>query len=77
MKTAKEMFEELGYEKFGETTTNIVYKNKEHYYFIKFNLTYRSIMVHKPHTTFNLMNIKELQAINKQVEEMGWNDAKD
>ena len=72
MKTAKEMLEELGYEKFGETTKHIVYRNKEHNYYVTFELIHKSFLVHKPYTTFNLITLKELQAINKQVEELGW-----
>lgn len=72
MKTAKEMFEELGYKPFGKNSKYICYRNKAS--FIEFDLDGKCILTNKPSTTFNHITLKELQAINKQVEELGWLD---
>ncbi len=68
--TAKEMFEKLGYEERKETTSMTCIKsyiNKNHMHIIYFDndkqIDIGAIMI-----TFEL-----LQAINKQVEELGWN----
>lgn len=74
MKTAKELFEELGYKAFGKSSEFVMYENQEHNYYITFKLSDRTIQIYKPHTTFDLIFYKELQAINKQVEELGWNE---
>ena len=72
MKTAKEMFEELGYEPFGKNSKYICYR--KNMWFIEFDLDQKCILTSKPNTTFNLITFEELQAINKQVEELGWNN---
>lgn len=76
---AKEMFEELGYE--------IVYENKEvlryrlNRVYIEFWKVYERITGEKIKELLRistiddrpyLLNMKELKAINKQVEELGW-----
>lgn len=77
MKTAKEMFEELGYKE----TENDIYFLK---YFKKGNLNHdKEITFHGLDRTFTVkddnginyrwINLDELQAINKQIEELGWN----
>ena len=78
MKTAKEMFEELGYK---ETENDI--------YFLKYYKTCKlqhdkEITFHKLDKTFTVkddngikyrwVNLKELQAINQQIKELGWGD---
>ena len=74
MKTAKEMFEELGYEVFEDYepslgTSIIVTKIKfEHEQSIIFNKDLKRIVF----DIDTCIGIKELQAINKQVEELGW-----
>ena len=73
-KTAKEMFEELGYEIFGSNAKYICYRNIKNAWFIEFDLDKKCILTNKPNTIFNLINLGELQAINKQVEELGWNN---
>lgn len=76
--TAKEMFKELGYEKIRLADENIVvlyerpvYGEKEYIYFYpekQLRITFESKnKVYPP--TFTL---EELKAINKQVEELGW-----
>lgn len=98
MKTAKEMFEELGfayYDDDGFTTylkaVNIPNKlNTEYIKFkkISFNRLDREMSVcdykkdalcqeflkYATPTKINYLTAKELQAINKQVEELGWLD---
>ena len=74
MKNAKEMFEELGYKQ--KIQNNVIYYFKEvsipkkygHtlFYHINFILNDKEL-----YTSKNL-DYKELQAINKQVEELGW-----
>ena len=74
-KTADEMFEELGYTK--EVIKSEVNDEINHTYikpfveeylsgFINFKLIKRSINIDHP------IGIKELKAINKKVEELGW-----
>ena len=75
MKTAKEMFEELGYEKF-ENDSRITYE--------KYNRECKMIEFDKERMEITfaddnycevvMIDRKELQAINKQVEELGWLD---
>lgn len=76
MKTAKDLFEEIGYELVSQDSTIIRYEKD--FDIIKFNLSDNTIEVYddwycgKP---FNQINMKELKAINKQCEELGWFDA--
>lgn len=71
MKTADEIFEELGYEK-GKNHLDIeLYKNKNDYAEIIFDLRDRAISVRNDDEAI-YFNMKELQAINKKVEELGW-----
>lgn len=82
MKSAREMFGELGYELIEDSKSYLRYAN----YFDKnepyggemidfdkknkkFRLTRKSW---QGNTHFKYGTIKELQAINKQVEELGW-----
>ena len=78
--SAKEILEKLGYEE----TENDIYFLK---YFKKGNLHHdKEIKFHKLDKTFTVkddnginyrwINLEELQAINKQVEELGWNNEK-
>ena len=75
MKTAKEMFEDMGYELVSQDLTIIRYEKD--FDIIKFNLSDNTIegyddwYYEKP---FNQIDMKELKAINKQVEELGWLD---
>lgn len=66
MKSAKEMFEELGYELI--TETQIVYKGK-HFTGRPIHIAFfnnRKILITET------IGLDELQAINKQVEELHW-----
>lgn len=75
MKTAKEMFEELGYEFEKEYTSDGV--NDTYRYnkcsrpndSIIFDLAGKQIIIYQ---TFNTIHVNELQAIIQQCEELGW-----
>lgn len=70
---AKEMFEELGYEQ--NTKNNVIYYFKKIHipksyivYSINFIADKKEIFISKN------IDMQELKAINKQIEELGWNE---
>ena len=68
--SAKEMFEKLGY-RYMKTLSNkehIVYRHTKSKGEIIFNLIFKGI------ENDYAITLEELQAINKQVEELGWNE---
>ena len=69
-KTADEMFEELGYEKIFEDNTETQYEGK----CTNVEITRTGILLNKL-TKYKtvILTVQELQAINKKVEELGWN----
>lgn len=68
MKTADEMFLELGYKKIvGETTE--VYKLSRANKNIYFSKLIKRIRIDGK---YDFLDMEELQAINKKVEELGW-----
>lgn len=67
MKSAKEMFEELGYECVDEE--RIVYKKYDDS--IK-RIIHIAFFDNKKILITQSIGLEELQAINKQVEELGW-----
>ena len=77
-KSAKEMFEELGYEKeriyIDGWLNQIVYqiRMKNDRKFKKIIFQYDEKVV--DFLEYTSINMKELKAINKQVEELGWNN---
>ena len=76
---AKEMFKKLGYEYtecwFCEELGEIYYeKNGIYTPQIKFSLLHKTISVYRVENKASSFDIKLLQAINKQVEELGWNN---
>lgn len=78
MKTAKEMFEELGYKLVVNANNNIYYK-KDDCKWIIFSNTSTNCYIKanifiddKKYET--VIDLKELKAINKQIEELGWLD---
>ena len=73
MKTAKEMFEELGYELSNPDGSLVFYSNKDKGHYIGFETKMKIIMTSKP-SLWVPINLKELQAINKMVSELGWNE---
>ena len=74
-KTAKEMFEELGYELIQDDMNWVVYtihKEKWFQFEISFFKQDKSVHLNTRETTFgHSFDMQELQAINKQVEERG------
>ena len=70
--TAKEMFEKLGYKQL--IKPNVIYYQKrvdipKNYmiFSINFVINLKEVFIGKN------LNVEELKAINKQVEELGWN----
>ena len=68
MKSAKELFEELGYV-INVWKSSIEYFNYDENKNIWFNFDTKTVEIGVVDIT-----IKELNAINKQVEELGWNN---
>lgn len=80
-KTAKEMFEELGYELKKNSLWFLSYEKETTYdgidvitfiYKDKCIQNYNIFPVDR-HLTTKDVTLEELQAINKQIEELGWN----
>lgn len=69
--TAKEMFEKLGYKLINNK--NIVYKSTH----FTGRITHIAFFSDKQILITQSIRIKELQAINKQIEELGWNEVKE
>lgn len=74
--TAKEMFEKLNYfqsseEGEEELVYNLHSKDIEDYRYISFHNIFRYIEMDDWTSNFQL-SMQELQAINKQIEELGW-----
>ena len=77
--TTKEMFEELGYEYFEDDGFNCYKKEKREIIepdYISFDRLEKDFFVSNNSVISNgiTINMQLLQAINKQVEELGWND---
>lgn len=70
MKSAREMFEELGYKRLPKKYNKnmILYENEKESKIIYFSLTDKKIQF-SPYFRYSM---QELNAINKQVEEFGW-----
>ena len=81
MKSARELFEELGY-KYSEDNYFISYIGSENIapvqYQIVFSKEYKSIelmpTINGKEHYFTRVDMKLLQAINQQINELGWND---
>ena len=82
-KTADELFEELGYTKFYDKENVCVFNNTKTNKEISFDKKYKCIELSEDtgesiynNTIYDIfiMEINELQAINKKVEELGWNE---
>lgn len=72
--TAKEMFEELGYDYF-ENHYRITYQNFDvECKLIEFDKMKKKMDLADDSEEVVELSFKELQAINKQVEELGWNN---
>ena len=79
---AKEMFEKLGYELVFENEEVLRYRKNE-WLDVEFWKVYEKISGEKIRKHIKVSNVKNmpyfisidlLQAINKQIEELGWND---
>lgn len=76
--TAKEMFEKLGYEYYEDDGFNCYKKEKSELAepdYISFNRLEKEIFVLNKSVISKCatINMQLLQAINKQIEELGWN----
>ena len=82
---AKEMFEKLGYEITEETSRYLRYLKKDGGYgscaygaYIEFDLINKKIRLYTKTPNYNnnprYADFNEFQAINKQVEELHWNE---
>lgn len=77
--TAKEMFEELGYEYtecyFEEELDDIYYQKKGKYTpQIQFSLNHKIVKVYREGNKSSSFDMKIYKAINKQIEELGWSN---
>lgn len=78
MKSARELFEELGYEYYEDDGFNCYKKEKRRLIepdYISFDRLEREVFMSNSSKNSNgvILDMKLLQAINKQVEELGWN----
>lgn len=77
---AKDMFEKLGYELKKSDDREIWYLNKNTIP-VETNITFlvqdKYFCIYKKDMCNPCINLEELQAINKQVEELGWNNERD
>lgn len=71
--SAREMFKELGYKKICDDVNYIIY-NFEGHFEIRFYKPQQDFSIYYDDEIFNTIDVEELQAINKQIEELGWND---
>ena len=70
--SADEMFEKLEYEKKKGYLNIQLYKNKNDYAEIIFVLRDKAIRASNDENEAIYFNVKELQAINKKCQELGW-----
>lgn len=66
MKSARELFEELGYDLVETTSYMVYYYNEENDIYIWFYNNSKTIEI------VNEFTLDILKAINKQIEELGW-----
>ena len=73
--SAKEMFEKLGYGDYFNNGLRITYSNfDKECKMIEFDLKKKQLMLADDSQEVFELSLEELQAINKQVEELGWNE---
>ena len=71
--SAREMFEDLNFMQIVNNDTMTLYKNIDNPdFYIEFDNIYKTISGYQ--TYDYVCNYKMLKAINKQVEELGWNE---
>lgn len=81
MKSARELFEELGYtyqeSYFEEKLDEINYsKSGDYAPQIIFNFNHKCVMVYRKENKASWFDVKLLQAINQQIKELGWEYAR-
>lgn len=69
--TAKELFEKLGYKKQDKRLIE-AWVNDKSKNVIVFNRVFRNVSAMNEYDTRAILNMKELQAINKRIEELEW-----
>lgn len=71
--TAKEMFEELGYE-YDTYAKDIIFSKDFEYATVElyFDIETKNLIIQSNKDIAFDFDIKELKAINKQIEELGW-----
>ena len=74
MKNAREMFEELGYKIIASNDYELTYKHIAHFNEITFCLEGEKVSCDNGNGKSILVDKYELQAINKQISELGWLD---
>lgn len=72
-KSAKEMFEKLGYKKIADSINWVIY-NFDEIFEIRFYKPQQDISIYYYDETLNSLDMEELQAINQQAKELGWLD---
>lgn len=73
--SAKEMFERLGYKQVNDDVNYLIY-DLDGVFKLKFYKPQQDIEIEVIEDTYNTLDVEELKAINKQVEELGWLDVK-
>ena len=71
MKSARELFGELGYKKICDDVNYIIY-NYEGVFEIRFCKPQQNFSIYYEEEIYNTIDIEELQAINQQINELGW-----
>lgn len=77
MKSARELFRELGYtyqESYFEKRLDVINYSKSENYApqIAFNLNGKCVKVYRKENKASWFDVKILQAINQQINELGW-----
>ena len=74
--SAREMFEKLGYDDYDKSHSAILYMNSKEDIRIWFDIIEKTAEKYKQTSAFNIQEIpitfNEIKAINKQIEELGW-----
>ena len=70
---AKDMFERLGYKQVNNDFNYLIY-DLNGVFKLKFYKPRQYIKIEVIEDIYNTLDVEELQAINKQVEELGWLD---
>lgn len=71
--SAKEMFIDLNFKQIANNIRDIIYADIDNPdFYVQFDLQYKVVIVYQTYD-YNF-DMKMLKAINKQVEELGWNE---